>query len=447
MNTKSIKTSLFGFNNTLPKTTFFDKNLKFTDLDLNEQGQLNLFTTCEKNVSLEKLRRIIVNNKATPKEKLPIIKGHTLEIEPDKLNNFINNLPKGAKTYLDIPFKISKPLTTKVSLAKNISKMDIAIDILGIKGLWEKGYKGKGVTTAVIDSGIYPHPDLEDNMLAFEDFSSKVDNNPQDDYGHGTHIAGIIAGTGKISQGRYSGIAPESKVVGLKVEPVPSQIIKAISWAVKNKDKYNIKIINLSFGSEARASYQDDILAKACEIAVKNGLIVVVAAGNDGPNNGTINSPGIDPLVITVGNLNDKNTITPLDDEIDFNSSRGPTPYDGLSKPDLIARGINIVSALAPNSILANEVNSYPHIDFDKDGHDDYLILSGSSMATAMVSGIIAILLQANPKLTPNQIKFILMSTAKSLKGHTIYDQGAGVIDPASSLTEALNLKSYYQIT
>ncbi|MBI2251782.1 MAG: S8 family peptidase, partial [Armatimonadetes bacterium] len=268
-----------------------------------------------------------------------------------------------------------------------------------------------------------------------------------DDYGHGTHIAGIIAGTGKISQGRYSGIAPESKIVGLKVDPIPSQIIKAISWAVKNKDKYNIKIINLSFGSESKSSYQDDILAKACEIAVKNGLIVVVAAGNDGPNNGTINSPGIDPLVITVGNLNDKNTITPLDDEIDFNSSRGPTPYDGLPKPDLIARGTNIISALAPNSTLANEVNSYPHIDFDKDGQDDYLILSGSSMATAMVSGIIALLLQANPKLTPNQIKFILMSTAKSLKGHTIYDQGAGVIDPASSLTEALNLKSYYQIT
>ncbi|MBI2251781.1 MAG: hypothetical protein HYU63_03355, partial [Armatimonadetes bacterium] len=174
MNTKLIKTSLFGFNNTPPKTTFINQNLKFSASDLNEQGQLSLLTTCGKNTPLEKLERIIINNEAALKEKLSIIKGHTLEIKPDKLNNFINNLPKDTKTYLDIPFKISKPLTTKVSFVKNMSKMNLAIDILGIKELWEKGYKGKEVTTAVIDSGIYPHPDLENNMLAFEDFSSKA---------------------------------------------------------------------------------------------------------------------------------------------------------------------------------------------------------------------------------------------------------------------------------
>ncbi|MGE5605968.1 MAG: S8 family peptidase [Bacteroidota bacterium] len=280
-------------------------------------------------------------------------------------------------------------------------------------GVKKSSFTGKKITIAVLDTGVYPHHDLVypvNRIIAWADFIN-FQKAPYDDNGHGTHVAGIIAGNGASSFGKYCGIAPEANLAIVKVldkngNGSLSAIIEGIDWCIKNKAEYNIKIINLSFGAVAQDSYRTDLLCRATSIAWKNGIVVCTAAGNDGPRAGTINTPGINPKVITVGNLDHRRTVIFDDDRVHPTSSRGPT-RDKIKKPDLLAPGTNIIS-LRPGG--------------------GYRSLTGTSMAASIVSGAIALILEKNPKLRPDQVKRMLLKNAREI-GLDPYEQGAGVIN------------------
>lgn len=298
--------------------------------------------------------------------------------------------------------------------------LDVAVRAIHADRAQQHGFTGKGVTVAVLDTGIDPHPDLmlpESRVIGWKDFVNDR-KEPYDDEGHGTHVAGIIAGSGRESGGKYVGVAPQANLVGVKVldakggGPV-SRVVAGVQWVVENKDKYNIKIINLSLGGPAEEGYRSDPMSKATEMAWRSGLVVCAAAGNTGPKKGTITTPGIAPSIITVGSINDQGTPPRRDDVIDDFSSRGPT-IDRLSKPDIVAPG-GAISSLKRGG--------------------GYVSLSGTSMATPMVSGACALLLAQNPHYRPERIKRILLDTAED-RGYDRLIQGRGYLD----LNKALQL-------
>jgi serine protease AprX len=343
---------------------------------------------------------------------------------------------------------------------------------------WQSGYTGSGIGVALIDSGVASHPDLNGGLLGLSRVvwnQSFVTGNASavDQYGHGTHIAGLIAGNGSSSTGsKYSqtfkGIAPQANLINLRVldqngAGTDSAVIAAINQAISLKPLFNIRVINLSLGRPVFESYKLDPVCQAVEAAWKSGIVVVVAAGNNGryqPTDGyaTITSPGNDPYVITVGAMKTMGTPTRVDDLIASYSSKGPTVVDAIAKPDIVAPGNLLVSLEAPNSTLYNEYpgnrvpNSFYTVGGTSAPSSSYFTLSGTSMATGVVSGVVADLLQKSPSLTPDQVKARLMKTAwKSLpafssttdpvSGITYTDQydvftvGAGYIDVEAAIT------------
>ncbi|MCL1913439.1 MAG: S8 family peptidase [Eubacteriaceae bacterium] len=280
-------------------------------------------------------------------------------------------------------------------------------------GAMDTVHQGEGIGVAVLDTGVYLHPDLTttgNRVVKFVDFIQGK-KTPYDDNGHGTHCCGIIAGNGEVSNGRFVGIAPRANLVVLKVmnkngEGRTSDILAGLDWVWKNRQEFNIKIISISLGAPYSAGSFDPLML-ACEKLWNNGLVVVAAAGNEGPEYSTLGSPGISKLVITVGCSDDHRTVTRVDDTVPSFSSRGPSPFQN-EKPDVIAPGVNIMS-------LAHDYNGYS-------------AMSGTSMATPMVSGACAIMLSANPSMTPNEIKKALIKNAYSLKLSKL-EQGSGIID------------------
>lgn len=335
--------------------------------------------------------------------------------------NLTSNLPiidgfAGYMTTESIYSLINNPEIEYISFDSRVhTLLDIAGPVIGSHPFHNIGYDGQGITVAVIDTGVATHEDLTipiNRIIGFKDFVNNKDI-PYDDNGHGSHIAGIIAGNGFSSDGRYRGIAPGSNILGIKALDEngggnTSDIIAALSYAVETKDKYNTKIINLSLGTSAKGTCYRDPLCKAVEMAVKSGITVVTAAGNSGPKDRTIMSPGISDKVITVGAVDNKRTIDISDDEIAPFSSRGPT-LDGLMKPDIVAPGVNIWAISNLNL-------------------DGYSSLSGTSMATPMVSGSIALLLNKYGNLSPLQIKEKLISSCVDLNDLE-KNQGAGMLN------------------
>jgi serine protease AprX len=284
------------------------------------------------------------------------------------------------------------------------------------------GLTGKGVTIAVVDTGIYPHPDLinpTNRIIGFADFINGRAQ-PYDDNGHGTHVAGDAASNGFSSSGLYRGPAPEANLVGVKVLDAEgggsfSSVLSGIDFVIQNKQTFNIRIMNLSLGAIPTMSYLDCPLAQAVRKAWRNGIVVFAAAGNSGPT-GTIQTPGFDPLIITVGAINDFNSVDRSDDVYANYTSRGPT-VNGFIKPDLAAPGSNITSLISPNSTLANR---FPG---NRVGNQ-YFILSGTSMSTPLCAGACAQLLQAYPNLQPDRVKALLKETllffAENVPGYLI---------------------------
>jgi len=328
----------------------------------------------------------------------------------------------------------------------NKKLLDITTAAMGANAAWSLGLDGTGIGVAVIDSGIYNHDDLKtangtgSRIVYSESFVPGL--SPSDQFGHGTHVAGIIGSNGADSSGptfsrTYKGVAPNVNLINLRVldangAGTDSQVIAAIDRAIQLKSTYNIRVINISLGRPVYESYTFDPLCQEVEQAWKAGIVVVTAAGNYGRNNGrntggygTIVAPGNDPYVITVGAMNSNGTVTRTDDKITSYSSKGPTSYDHLIKPDLVAPGNKITSLMAPGSTLAT---AYPELTVDTSTYSPgvsgksgaYFVLSGTSMATPVVSGAAALLLQRNPSLTPDQVKARLMKTAqKALTTYT----------------------------
>ncbi|WP_379133859.1 S8 family peptidase [Paenibacillus sp. sgz500958] len=299
---------------------------------------------------------------------------------------------------------------------KKKTSLNIATPSIGSTLIQRKrGLTGKGINIAVLDTGVYPHPDLTkpvNRIIAFKDFINHR-KRPYDDNGHGTHIAGDAAGNGRSSKGKYKGPAPEAGIVAVKVldsegSGYDSTIIKGIEWCIANRKRLNLRILSMSFGGPALSSCKDDLLCQAVEKAVRAGLTVVIAAGNSGPERGTIESPGISPSAITVGAVDDRRTIVQKDDRITWFSSRGPAP-GGLTKPDLTAPGELITSLRAPGSRLDRTL---PYLRVGK----SYFLLTGTSISTPLVSGAAAQLLQCNPSLTPSQVKSRLKRNAFRLR-------------------------------
>lgn len=208
-----------------------------------------------------------------------------------------------------------------------------------------------------------------------------------------------------------------------------SAVIEAVQWCRDNQSRHNIKVVNLSLGSTAVQSYKEDPLCLAVEELWRSGVVVCAAAGNEGPNESTISTPGIDPVIITVGASNDFNTIDTGDDEVADFSSRGPT-IDSLTKPDLMTPGSNIISLRAPGSNL-DKNDSASRYD------DNYTVLSGTSMATPICCGVVALLLEAKPDLSPDQVKERLISSCSSLGEYSANEQGAGLVDARLAARES----------
>ncbi len=314
------------------------------------------------------------------------------------------------------------------------------------------GYDGAGVGVAVIDSGITNyHDDLGyegtsykvrvvagQRVTGFVDF---VNNSPvaYDDNGHGTHVAGIIAGNGYDSFGARAGIAPAAHLVSLKVldaqgRGVISDVIAAFQWAVANRVAHNLRVINLSVGARVTESYWSDPLTLAAKAATDAGIVVVTAAGNlgrsatGGPLYGSITAPGNAPWVLTVGASSTEGTAWRWDDKMAGYSSRGPTAVDHEAKPDLVAPGTGMVSLSDPTSTFYQSKAAYLLNGTRATAYKPYLSLSGTSMASPVVAGTVALMIQANPKLTPNLVKGILQYTAQRYN-YDALTQGAGFLN------------------
>ena len=292
-------------------------------------------------------------------------------------------------------------------------------------------YNGSGVTVAVLDTGVAEVSDFGSRVVNRVDFTP--DHDGLDHFGHGTHMAGILAGDGSSSGGAYTGVAPKAKILSVKVAgwngaTDVSVVIAAMQYVVTHKAEYNVRVMNLSFGTDSKQSYVVDPLDYAVEQVWNSGVLVVVSAGNTGPDTGTINKPGDDPFVVTVGSADLKNTNEKDDDVVAEFSSRGPT-QDGLAKPDLLAPGVTIVSTRAPGSWV-----EYTHPDALVGSA--YMKGTGTSQSAAVVSGIAALMFQANPSLTPNLAKATLMLSAKKhIKGT---GAGAGLVDASSATSAAV---------
>jgi serine protease AprX len=298
-----------------------------------------------------------------------------------------------------------------------------------------QAYTGAGVTVALLDTGVRPVADLGDRVLARVDFTP--DHDGYDRFGHGTHMAGIIAGDGVSSKSKWAGVAPDANLVSVKVAGADgstdvSVVIAGLQWIVSHRTQYDIRVLNLSFGTDSTQSYLLDPLNYAVEQVWAAGIFVVVAAGNRGDVPGTTNKPADDPFVLTVGAVDTHNTPKRRDDEVAEFSSRGPT-QDGVAKPDLVAPGISIVSNRATGSTIDQ---AYPSARVGR----RYFKGTGTSQAAAMVSGVAATVLEADPALTPDLLKAILTATAdrKVVDNAGEEAAGAGMVNADAAVSAAL---------
>jgi serine protease AprX len=315
------------------------------------------------------------------------------------------------------------------------------------------GFTGAGVGVAVLDSGIATfhddftdprktfssHPYGDQRVAYFKDFVKGAPL-PYDDNGHGTHVSGVIAGNGFDSRGEKSGMAPDAAIVSLKVldangQGKVSDVIAALNWVGSNAAVYHIRIVNLSVGAAVLESYDTDPLTLAAKALVDKGIVVVCAAGNFGTDSGghklwgAITAPGNAPWVITVGASSSKGTLMRKDDLVANFSSRGPTAINFAAKPDIVASGVGTVSTVAPGSTLYSRFAQFRVAGAFSTPNSPYMALSGTSQAAPVVSGTIALMLQANPNLTPNLVKAILQYTAQVRPGYKPLEQGAGFLN------------------
>jgi serine protease AprX len=307
---------------------------------------------------------------------------------------------------------------------------------------WAAGANGAGVDVAVVDSGVANVSGLSTNTVNGVDYSFESQDPSRaygDSYGHGTHMAGIIAGRdgGDPSDAtKFNGIAPGARVVNVKVANRDgatdvSQVIAAIGWVIENKARngLNIRVLNLSFGTSSTQSYLLDPLAYAAEQAWKAGIVVVASVGNDGRSTNRVADPASDPFVIAVGAEDPLATVKTGDDVIPDFSARGA---EAARHADVVAPGVHVLSLRSPGS--AAEVKNPAALAGSR-----FMRGSGTSQATAVVSGAAAVMLSRRPSLTPDQVKALLMATARRIDKKY---SGNGVIDVVSATTAAVPINA-----
>ncbi|HEV2889792.1 MAG TPA: S8 family peptidase [Frankiaceae bacterium] len=322
---------------------------------------------------------------------------------------------------------------TNPSTIKNVLREEIGATYLPATGA--------GVRVALVDTGVNETADLAGRVVAIQDPGGTpellrknvacVDLSGEGDcvdrYGHGTFLAGLIAGNGAQSGGVHQGVAPGAEIVSLKIAgrngaADVSKVLAAIQWVVSFKDQYSIDVLNLSLGTNSQAPYWLDPLNHAVEKAWGAGIVVVVAAGNSGSAFGTISKPADDPLVITVGAVDDRETPATDDDRLPNFSSRGPAPF-GVAKPDLVAPGARLISLRSAGSYVEE------HAGPGQLAGTPYRRGSGTSMAAAVTSGAVALLLQRHADWTPDRVKYALTSTAGKVAARDSRLVGAGLLN------------------
>jgi serine protease AprX len=296
------------------------------------------------------------------------------------------------------------------------SLANLYIQDIGANQVWANGYQGSSVTVAVVDSGWTGNDDFRATpsggnmrLLTRVGFNGN-ETNLDDHYAHGDHVMGIIGGNGRRSKGVYVGVAPKVNLVSVKVSDGNGQgstsgVVQGLQWIYDHRTQYNIRVVNMSINSTVPEGYDTSPIDAALEILWFNQIVVVVSAGNNGSVSGILYPPANDPFVITVGSVDDQGTADLSDDEMAAYSAAGTTA-DGFAKPDLLAPGNNITAPLSSGGAALSKA----HPDHQVNG-TSYFRMSGSSMAAAVVSGAVALLLQAQPNLTPDQVKFRLMNT------------------------------------
>ena len=404
----------------------------------------------------EKVASYIVQSKTTEIAESAVLEaGGEIVSRLSLINGVTANLSQSQKTVLENnPEIIAVTPNSKVKLTSSDFDSDgekkgkVSADypeVVGADVVWGEGITGNGITVAVLDTGIAKLPGLSKSadgnnkrMIGWFD-AIEGGSKPIDPNGHGTHVAGIIANSDIGADRAWNGVAPNVNLVGVRVLDengygTYDNVISGLQWVVDNKSKYKIRIVNLSLVSMVESPYWADPLSQAVTAAWAKGLTVIVAAGNEGPAPMSISNPGNNPYVVTVGAFTD--AFTPedwSDDYIADFSAAGPT-LDGFVKPDLVAPGGHIVSLAPEKSVLNRE---YP----DNRLESSYFQMSGTSQATAVTTGVAALILAKEPKLTNDQVKFRLTSTAyywldqnADEELYSMWQQGAGRLNAVDAV-------------
>lgn len=360
---------------------------------------------------------------ATVDEEFPLIKTMVIEAK-QKLALALAHNPNVLYITPDAPVKRTAVNTANLKTSYP--------GTLGIPQIWNGSVPatGKGVTVAVMDSGVNRlHPDIANNLVAV--VVNKKATGTTDANGHGTHVTGIIKGVDAL--GRYIGVAPDARVISVQIaddlgRSQESDVIRGLQWVYEYRNLYSIRAVNLSVSGSVPTSYLNSPIDAAAEQLWLGGVTVVVSSGNRGAGQNTAwYPPGNDPFVLTVGATDDNSTVDPADDSIAGFSSRGWT-QDGFYKPDLVAPGRRIVAPLAgPNVTLAQ---LFP----DRITDANYIRLSGTSMSAPVVTGVVALLLEKYPTLTPNQMKWLLTTTASTYPN---MPDNAGQVNPVAAFAAA----------
>ena len=411
-------------------------------------GQSKVVVTASNAASLVSLTQVIQLVGGTLGPLLPIINSRAATVP-----NF------------GLPLLIISPFVKHVALDRLIySSMERTGSTIGAAAVRQAlSVTGAGVGVAVIDSGIMPwHDDLVappghgPRIQQFVDFVN-ASGVPYDDHGHGTHVAGIIAGNGFDSSGARTGIAPGAHLVVLKVLDAAgrgsiSHVIAALDYVVTHRAGLNLRVVNLSIATNVSESFDVDPLAQATKAATAHGLVVVAAAGNKGRSAqgqtqyGGIGAPGNAPWVLTVGASSHGGTVDRIDDTIAAFSSRGPTAVDRIAKPDVVAPGVGLESLSVPDSTLYDSRSAYLLNGTVQTSFLPYLSLSGTSQATPVVAGTVALMLEANPALTPNAVKAILQYTAQVYPQYDPLTEGAGFLNAQGAVQLARLFASPHSI-
>lgn len=357
---------------------------------------------------------------------LPMIEAYVIEVEENILQRLLQG---GQEWHIEFDAHIT-------------AQMNRANELIELSWAHEHGYYGEGVGVAILDTGISLHSDFLVNgenqrIVAFKDF---LNNRKElyDDNGHGTHVAGIVGGNGALSHGKYTGVAPRCnfiivKVLNYKGDGNISDVLAGLQWVIDHQKKYNIRVVNISVGTSTKELVDENsLLVRGVNAVWDRGMVVVVAAGNNGPGPMSISTPGISRKVITVGSSDDNIAVELFGNRVTDYSGRGPTSAC-IKKPDIVAPGSNIISCNAVKS--TNRTRQTPFFLQKADSSSSYTVKSGTSMATPIVSGAIALLLSAYPYLTNRDVKLKLRSSAKDL-GYGWQKQGWGMLNIIEFLKE-----------